>query len=227
MASRSLPDLSILTSSDANDDLETTAPPSPPRSDSPSPCSPLPGESTPSRSPSPWDHEYLQRTPNGRRDASFDSNLDLDLPPDLRDELTTPKGDFRTEDRSRSDSPWDRLRREGKEEEEEDEDRDQGGSGGEPGTFSLHHDGPSEYSIHSAPAEFDSPRTEGDNNAYPDSPSSPMSQPVPLSFDPGPRSSTGAFHLPFSLYEYLQVGLYYLPCFGCRAHRLARTLRRK
>ncbi|KAK4698650.1 hypothetical protein P7C70_g7623, partial [Phenoliferia sp. Uapishka_3] len=198
--------------SSEDDDLETAAPPSPPRSpdrsasttssrsrSAASPC-------TPSRSPSPspWDESGpLQLTPNGRRKApSFGEDMDTpdDLPSDLRYALGTPKeGSSESRERYRSESPMSfyadeadvRRLREGTEEDED-------------GPFKRHHPGQSsEYSIHSAPADLDTslPEKRMQSESV-DSPSGLTNPPLPRIYDR--RRASGAFRLPFSLYEYLQ-----------------------
>ncbi|KAL8293067.1 hypothetical protein RQP46_000761 [Phenoliferia psychrophenolica] len=150
----------------------------------------------------------LMRTPNGRRESSSLDGEPNDLPADLREALGTPKGgSFGSQgghSRSRSDSPMslfrDRNGREGGENDGEEEDRRRSIA---LEAFKLHHPGPSEYSIHSAPADFDSP-AQDDRPDYVDSPNSAMSPTASRYYDDVRRRSSVAFRLPFSLYEYLQ-----------------------
>lgn len=215
-ASRSLPDLSTLTASSEEDDLSPTeAPPSPRELHSRSPSGP--GPCTPSRSPSPWDEkDYLERTPNGRRHASSFDDDAPDLPDDLRNALGTPKGSYDSgrQSRSRSESPMSLFRDQGghrhereRTEDDDDDERDPRRRS-ERTEFTLHHPGPSEFSIHSAPADFDSPAPNGEERQdYADSPSSATSPSTARIYE-SRRGSNIAFRLPFSLFEYLQVRIH-------------------
>ncbi|KAI5480656.1 protein of membrane protein,Tapt1/CMV receptor family [Pseudohyphozyma bogoriensis] len=205
LQSRSLPDLTLLTS-------EPPEPPSegddtPPNDDRDDRDKWSPG----SRSPSPWDEDDYRRSPSidsleGRGGSSREqTETPPPLPPDLAEILRTPTGAgnglrrriSRSDSRSRSESP-DEYRITPTRRREDDDDDD---------SFALHHPerGQSSYSIHSAPAEFDSPEMDrGREGSYAlddvGSPGSPEVEDGRRSFASGGKG----FRLPFSLYEYLQ-----------------------
>lgn len=127
------------------------------------------------------------------------------------EELETPRGSTDSGGRSRSESPIEyRQRERGTERERDELDEDDERRSPEPenetdrlpGVFELHHldRRQSGWSIHSAPAEFDSPEQRQQTSE--DAPATPTSRTGSAHFEKG-------FRLPFSLYEYLQVSLHY------------------